>query len=234
VKLCTWCKETKSLEEFHNDSSTSSGKKAHCKTCTSGRRKALRNPEKAKETYDRWRKNNLKHVAAKAKEWRDNNKDRIQEAYERDKEGINKRKKERRLNDPERFKAYEKAYMKEPKGKEVNRRKASKRRALQRDLPSAPYTRCDIVLRDGGESWMTGNPLDAADTQNVEVDHLIPMACYIPGHPGDVLTNVALCEQPLNASRNNRLTSEALARYTRNVVMDVPDVSGLGDVLEEV
>lgn len=120
-----------------------------------------------------------------------------------------------------------------PEGRRKRQEDNRKRRARKLLLPSQSYTRQDIERRDGQVSWITEQRVDPLDTDAVHVDHLIPLAHYIPGHPGDVLSNVAFCEADLNIGRNHRLTSEAMQRYIRNVVLDAPDVSELGDVLGE-
>jgi hypothetical protein len=210
VKTCTGCNVEKELTEFHKDKHSSDGFTYRCKICRA----------KAK---DRYLSENRSKANAYAREY-----------HWKNRQGILARKAAWRAVpcNQEAGREYVKAYLKTPVGKETARRNIAKRKATKRHLPSEPYSRCEITLRDAGESWATGAQVVAADTTAVEVDHLIPLAYYIPGHPGDVLANVALCESSLNRSRRDKLTSEALRQYTRNVVLDVPDVSHLGNVLE--
>lgn len=88
MKECTRCKETKSLDEFHNCKSKKSGKMSHCKVCRNSynakkakeighdvlyRRALDRNPEaykkKAKEYYEKNKQTAIDRVA----QWRKEN-----------------------------------------------------------------------------------------------------------------------------------------------------------------
>ena len=146
---------------------------------------------------------------------------------------------EYRKRNPDRYKKWAKrtdrnGQRRTPEGRIKRQEDNRRRRALKLKLPSEKYTRNDIEQRDGSVSWVTGETSDTTDTKAVHVDHLIPLAYYIPGHPGDVLDNVAFCEADRNIGRNYRLTSQAMQQYVRNVVLNVPDVTELGDVLAEV
>jgi hypothetical protein len=236
MKQCGKCKETKELDEFHNNKARYDGKANYCKQCrhnyatsVEGRQQHRQyeirydNSDKGKQTRQKFNA-----VYARSNEGKATNK-----RYAQSDKGkaSAKRATNKYVESGARVVYLEKWYS-SGRGKQVNQQKARRRRALKKQLPSEQYSRCDIALRDGGMSWVTGNQVDAQDATNVHVDHLIPLAYYIPGHPGDVINNVALAEGSLNSGRQHRLTVEAWRRYGQQVVADVPDVSELGDLLE--
>lgn len=98
LKICTKCKEEKTLEQFHNHKRVKGGKVARCKLCNQSKPKTkersridvanykLRHPEKVKETFKNWYEKN-KHITrvrsettkAKGKIWVAENKERLNE-----------------------------------------------------------------------------------------------------------------------------------------------------------
>ena len=56
-KKCSTCKETKPIEEFHNQKSRKDGKQNHCKACS-------------KLNMERWRKNNREHHLEQRRHYR--------------------------------------------------------------------------------------------------------------------------------------------------------------------
>src|SRR5687768_13489096 len=66
MKTCTACKQTMSLEDFHNSSKTKDGKQVYCKTCNKEKRKAYYKTAHGKEKNDttskRWAEQNRKRV----------------------------------------------------------------------------------------------------------------------------------------------------------------------------
>ena len=66
MKICTKCKEAKSLDRFRKQSSTKDGLKYHCKECDN---------QTAKSYYNK----NKKKIVHKVREWQKNNPTKVKE-----------------------------------------------------------------------------------------------------------------------------------------------------------
>jgi hypothetical protein len=72
MKTCNKCLISKSLEEFHNDSYSKSGKKSICKQCKNNQRSAWKkaNPDKNRKHSLTFYRKNTEIYKARAKLWR--------------------------------------------------------------------------------------------------------------------------------------------------------------------
>lgn len=110
MRQCYKCKETKNLDEFHNDRTQSQGKSYVCKICKSLETKLKReaNPEKYREKNRRSLEKNYETIRASQKRFRILNREKIlkkrKEQRLKRKDEINEREsirlKERRKTDP--------------------------------------------------------------------------------------------------------------------------------------
>jgi len=91
TKKCCDCKEDRPLTEFHKSKSRSDGHTTRCKSCT----KTYRRNHHIK---------NLEHDKAIAKVWRDNTKERKRKHYEENREEILRKAKEYQQNNPDKIK----------------------------------------------------------------------------------------------------------------------------------
>ena len=92
MKTCTKCGVEKSLDDFHNSKSSSTGKVSQCKECVCERSRKwnAENKERKSETGRKWREKNLEKDRASSAQWRKDNPERFKEgkrkAYEKNKE----------------------------------------------------------------------------------------------------------------------------------------------------
>lgn len=79
TRICSKCKEEKSLEEYHWSNKKLNRRKYSCKDCESKRNKEYRENNKEKENLRnyRWYKDNKKKSKEREKRYRENNKERI-------------------------------------------------------------------------------------------------------------------------------------------------------------
>jgi 5-methylcytosine-specific restriction endonuclease McrA len=133
--------------------------------------------------------------AAVTKAWREQNKERNAAVRRANKEGVAKWNKTYRQNNPEKFQGYQR-----------------KRRALKASLPSEPYTRQDIIDRDGTDCGLCGEPVDLElkypDHLSPSIDHVIPITRQGP----DTLANVQLAHLICNIRKHNHLEEKDLER----------------------
>lgn len=106
MKICTKCKQTKSLEEFYKDRTTPSGLEYRCKACRAEESKERRKkyPERVREIQRKSVEKNYESIrASQRRHWLEN-REKINERKRswrrpRAKE-LNAKEKERRKNDP--------------------------------------------------------------------------------------------------------------------------------------
>lgn len=79
MRTCSQCGETKPFEDFHIRADNSEGRASECKTCNSKRGREWRdaNPDRHKENYLKWGKENKDKKAVNAKRWKLLNPDKI-------------------------------------------------------------------------------------------------------------------------------------------------------------
>ena len=77
MKVCTKCKETKSLGEFHKDEKSKDGRRSSCKECTKAYCQA--NREKRIEYTRKWYQRNKDHVAEYDKKYKQENREKVRE-----------------------------------------------------------------------------------------------------------------------------------------------------------
>lgn len=79
TKWCPDCKQTKSVDLFHNQSRRSDGKMTYCKPCFVLRNNASckKNPDAKNRATQKWRANNREKVIAQKRAWREANKDKV-------------------------------------------------------------------------------------------------------------------------------------------------------------
>jgi len=84
-KQCTECRERKSLNDFHKDSSKKSGYKSRCKVCECQvvRERYNSNPEKFRERSRQFRNENLEKAAERFSKWRNENLEKAHQAVNR-------------------------------------------------------------------------------------------------------------------------------------------------------
>lgn len=77
VKICPQCGEAKSIEEFHVNNARKDGHTVYCKECiaANAREYYLRNKEKCKERYRKWKAENKERVRERDKKYREDNPD---------------------------------------------------------------------------------------------------------------------------------------------------------------
>lgn len=79
MKICSKCKEMKSLTEFYTDKTRKDGKHSHCKSCIKQHRQA--NREKIavyqKEYNNQYRQSNKETIAERMKEYNQANRKKI-------------------------------------------------------------------------------------------------------------------------------------------------------------
>lgn len=84
-----------------------------------------------------------------------------------------------------------------PKGREKHQSQENKRRAMKAEVRHAPYTRQQVIDRDGIDCHICGKP---GDPQKMHIEHIIPIS-----HGGpDVLYNVKLAHPFCNLSKGTK------------------------------
>lgn len=84
-KICSKCKESKSVSEFGKASKEKSGLKSRCKACVSidGKDYRLNNSEKRKETTRNYHLRNSENINKRSREWYAANKEKARETRSR-------------------------------------------------------------------------------------------------------------------------------------------------------
>lgn len=120
-KLCSKCKEEKSLSEFYNKSSSPDGKMGACKSCRKSYDKARYERKKEEiqtASRNRWRQRKDKYKVAQAA-WREKNRDRMNELdrqrYFSDRERNMEKRREWYRKNREKILEEKKAYFQENK-----------------------------------------------------------------------------------------------------------------------
>lgn len=132
-KVCSKCKETKSIECFGNSSSTKDGLHAWCKECVKNHNKNYRakNREEIKESKKRYREEHKERISEHEREY-----------YQKNKEKIKQKSKNYRKENREYVKEYNKKYHEENKEKlkelmkryhEENKEKLNKKKKQYRE-----------------------------------------------------------------------------------------------------
>ena len=93
-KICTKCQNLKNISLFRNDKRLKNGKGSVCLDCTRAYAlsKRNKNPEKARESYTKWAKNNKDYLTQKKIAWAKTNPEKKKEA---DKKSYEKNKNKR-------------------------------------------------------------------------------------------------------------------------------------------
>lgn len=156
MKICSKCKEQKSLDNFYNNRGNKDGLEGSCKSCKDASNKTY---NRDMTTYSR-------------------------EYYIRNKQKIDARQKERQLADKEAYleyrRDYKKRYLSTYKGIMHNRRSSAKRRAARAAVASEKY---DFLSICEAYSWMCclcGGSIDKnlkwPDKQALTIEHIKPLA----------------------------------------------------------
>lgn len=101
---------------------------------------------------------------------------------------------------------YKENYEKDP---EPYKRRAAKRKAIQKNLPSEPYTMEEVFVQSEGVCYLCGHDVDLSEREtslSPEVDHVYPLSRE--GCPGDILSNLAITHRACNRAKRNYLVSE--------------------------
>jgi hypothetical protein len=96
----------------------------------------------------------------------------------------------------------------------------AKRRANKAAVPTEPYTRQDIIDRDGLDCGLCGEPVDLKlkhpDPASPSIDHVLPISLDGP----DILANVQLAHLRCNIRKSNRVDSTIFDLATRTQLAD--------------
>lgn len=198
-KICTVCKQEKSVAEFHKNKSAKDGLLCRCKSCQNEATKKNYNKEKSAQSAARWRKNNpekYKEICSKSAKKRykqnpDYFKRRAKEWREKNIEVARNKSREFREKNPDYAPSYNKAYYKENKEKikintkrwreanrekllpfnaaRVNRRNASKRNATPK------WANQELIAKLYAEAAV----MTAKTGVTFHVDHIVPMQSKI-------------------------------------------------------
>lgn len=81
TKVCTRCRAAKARAEFNKDRSSRGGLGAYCLSCHAERARAryAKNPERVRESINRWRTANPERARESVNHWRTANPDRVRE-----------------------------------------------------------------------------------------------------------------------------------------------------------
>ena len=196
-KVCTKCKEDKSLSEYGNDKRRKDGKRSRCKKCTSGDYKEYHknNPEKRKDYYE----NNRERLLKKEKIRRENTKEEraiYQKSYrENTKEERVIYQKEYSKKNKDKLKEYKKTWYQSNKGN----RNAIRKRRYKEDILFRIYTnirnainqayskkgwlkksRTQDILCCGYstfEKHLNNNPYNfKVGNSGLDLDHIVPLS----------------------------------------------------------
>lgn len=227
-KRCTRCKEVKPFSEF-NEHGVRRGRrelKSGCRECLTGAART-RYAEDAEyravlaERKSQRYQSKSAEINAAAKAARDartpeqveRDRQKARDRYTADREKVYAQNARWRAANPERHRANARAWAARHRQanpdqvREVGRRAASRRRAVERGLPSEPYTLAELIERDGPFCVLCGDELDASvaypDPWSPTVEHLECLSW--PDSPGDVLTNVAVAHFTCNTSRRTNI-----------------------------
>jgi hypothetical protein len=117
------------------------------------------------------------------------------------------------------------AFNRSEAGRAILDRSAQKRRARELGLPAGPWSRAQIIERDGPACWLCGIVPDSP-----HVEHLIPimadpekLAAWGVENPGTVLANLGIACGSCNSTKGNRIMPCAIARYLRNLAAEGED-----------
>lgn len=83
TKVCSRCKEEKSISDFNKDRSRKDGIRGTCRACAKEKRRKYReeNREKAREYQRKYQENNREKVRERARKYRENNQEKIREKH---------------------------------------------------------------------------------------------------------------------------------------------------------
>lgn len=82
TKICTCCKQDKSIYEFHNNKGGKYGVMSNCKVCLLHKQKVYRknNLDKRRECNKNWRRNNPKKARELDRKYRENNIEKVRKS----------------------------------------------------------------------------------------------------------------------------------------------------------
>lgn len=109
-KICSKCRDKKSISEFYEQKYGFLGRTSDCKQCRrwKSRMWARKNPEKILEYRKKY--NEKRDIPSYTKEWREKNKEYFIEYYSNNKDKQSQRNKKSRQENPERCKLYNIVY----------------------------------------------------------------------------------------------------------------------------
>lgn len=221
-KRCAVCGEDKLLEEFYRR--RNGHYRRECKACRVGSEQARRQePEfrdawlaRRKAHYQANREAILATQAADRASWTSERRERAATAqsawYRANRERVFASNAAWRAVNGERHRATaregaarRRIANPEP-AREVGRRAMARRRARLRGLPTEPYTMEELLLRDGADCVLCGDPLDLTvsypDPNAPTVEHLECLSW--PGSAGDIPSNCGVAHFRCNCSRSDR------------------------------
>jgi 5-methylcytosine-specific restriction endonuclease McrA len=126
-KICSKCKESKTLDQFYKSKTGKYGVKSKCKECSNKIVREYRNNNRDKMSkYNKEYYNNNKNRLIKyQKEYRNNNRDKIakyqKEYYDNNRDKIAKYHKEYNDNNKDKISKYQKEYYKTERGKLISK-----------------------------------------------------------------------------------------------------------------
>lgn len=206
IKYCPKCKLTKSIADFHKQSSKSDGLRVHCKSCVN-------------EINNIYKKNNKDKISeynlsSKVKEL---NRKRNQKYRENNREEINERLSKYRKKNREKLRKY-KILWTENNREHLNEwyrnyykivgNPSSKRRIKLKNIESDSSKRIDVWEKYKGKCYICEKYWQLKDSWHV--DHIIPISPK-EGSPGiDTLDNKAVACPKCNIQKSNKIIAELI------------------------
>lgn len=185
-KTCNQCNTEKILELFSPSPKGKFGRRAKCKSCEAEIAKArrLQNPQASRDAVEKYRLANPDVIARRDAKY-----------YQKYKERLNKKTKEWRNNNPEKY-------------AELNRRKEHRRRARKFENGSEPYTEKQIIETYGLLCNICKEGINFAAPRKVglrgwergfHIDHVVPLS----KGGSDTLENVRPTHGKCNLGKSN-------------------------------
>ena len=111
MKTCNVCRQAKPLEEFHKAAKSPDGRQYRCKVCTiaAARQRAKDNPEAKRAADRKYSASDRSKANRKARSegpQREKILEQKRQSRERNKAGLARKERERRITDPERYRGY--------------------------------------------------------------------------------------------------------------------------------
>jgi len=172
-KTCNSCKQTQSLDNFHNDKTTKDGRKSNCKSCTKAK-----DAERYQRNADRNRARGLAYYYANAEIYAI----KSAEKYAANREEISKRRSQNRRDNIWQFKKAERAsYLRNAEAKRAYGREYSKKnpdksrmRNLLRRARLANAVTYQITPKEIKKLY--SSPCAFCSSRNeIDLDHIIPL-----------------------------------------------------------